>query len=173
MITIQPLSSEYIKHANRLANAVFNTRIVPPSHALEASIDPEKRQHFKQELFNEYTIRLLELRYWIAIDAISEEVTGVIGLYTTEDDHEEAAWISWFCVGETHRGKGVGTQLLEFVLTTARQEGKTYVRLFTSTDPQEAAAQQLYTTLGFRIMEERGRKKRGDYEIFYRELRLT
>ncbi len=100
-------------------------------------------------------------------------MSGIIGLYTTEDDYKKAVWISWFCVGKTHRGKGVGKKLLEFVIGKARQEGHRYVRLFTSTDPKEAAVQSLYSTMGFLIMEERGRKKRGNYEIFYRELRLN
>ncbi len=132
-----------------------------------------KLQHFKQELFDEHAIKLLELQYWISSDTISGEVTGGIGLYTTEDEYNEAVWISWFCEGEVHRGDGVGKRLLEFVIGKAHQKRRRYVRLFTSTDPKEAAAQKLYSAMGFRIMEERGRTKRGNDEIFYREYRLN
>ncbi len=172
MIKIKNITTHYINDANLLANGVFDSREIPPSHALEASIDPAKFEIFKAELFDEHGIALVDLKYWFAVDTQTDDVLGVIGLYSAEDDQEEASWISWFCTGKKHRGKGVGTMLLEHVIAKTRDDMKSYVRLFTSTDPKEAAAQGLYVKMGFRIMEERGRKKRDVYEIFYRELSL-
>ena len=172
MIKIHPLSKDTVQQASNLANNVFSTREVPPSRALEASIDNAKQIQFRKELFEEHKITMLDFNYWVALDSGTEEVSGVIGLYTDQDDHSEAAWISWFCVGEAYRGKGVGGELIDFVVERTTREGKKYLRLFTSTDPNEAAAQKLYEKRGFRIDEKREKRKRGEHEIFYRELKL-
>jgi len=173
MIKIEEISLNNIQKASQLANNVFNSREVLPSVAFEASLNDIKFKLFKKELFDEHEINLIDLDYWVAIDGNSNEVLGVIGLYSTEDDHDESSWISWFCIEKRYRGKRIGTKLLEYVIKRSREDMKSYIRLFTSTDPKEAAAQILYNKMGFRIMEERGRKKRGIYEIFYRELSLN
>ena len=50
-----------------------------------------------------------------------------------------------------YRGQGIGKQLIEFSIEAARGYGKKYLRLYTSTDPNEAAAQFLYEKYGFRV----------------------
>lgn len=172
MISIESLSFDSIEKACDLANEIFSNRVVPPSHALEASLDDNKYMQFKRELFEEHEISLVDLNYWVAVESETHRIVGLIGLYSTEDDHNIASWISWFCVDRETRRKQVGQNLLKFVVRESRKNLKSYLRLFTSTDPNEAAAQILYKNMGFRIMDEKGRKKRGDFEIFYRELQL-
>ncbi|MCL2377486.1 MAG: GNAT family N-acetyltransferase [Defluviitaleaceae bacterium] len=107
-------------------------------------------------------------RYWVALNE-NDEICGTTGLYAEKDDFHEALWLSWFCVNPNMRGQGIGKQLLEFSIDTAREYKKKYLRLYTSDDPNEAAAQFLYEKYGFRIV--RTEKKRG-YTLLYRELAL-
>ena len=51
----------------------------------------------------------------------------------------------------------------------ARAQGKKYFCLYTSTLPNEAAAQGLYEKYGFRVTKE---KNRLFYKMLYRELAL-
>ena len=107
-------------------------------------------------------------RYWVALDE-NDKICGTTGLYSEKADFHEAIWLSWFCVDPDVRGKGIGKQLIEFSIETARGYGKKYLRLYTSDDPNEAAAQFLYEKYGFKLT--RNEQKMG-YVLFYRELEL-
>jgi len=108
------------------------------------------------------------LKYWVALDE-NDKVCGTTGLYSEKNDFHEAIWLSWFCVDPDMRGRGIGKQLIEFSIETARGYKKKYLRLYTSDDPNEAAAQFLYEKYGFNIV--RTEKKRG-YTLMYRERAL-
>ena len=107
-------------------------------------------------------------RYWVALDE-DGKICGTTGLYSEKEDFHEAIWLSWFCVDPAYRGRGIGAQLLEFSIEAARGYDKKYLRLYTSDDPGEAAAQFLYEKHGFRVVDTE--KKRG-YTLFYREREL-
>jgi len=108
------------------------------------------------------------MRYWAALNE-DGEVCGVTGLYAYQRDEAQAVWMAWFCVRPGLRGQGIGKQLIEHAIAEARASGKQFFRLYTSTVPNEAAAQRLYEKYGFRII---GEKKRLLYKTLYRELAL-
>lgn len=76
-------------------------------------------------------------------------VLGTTGLYRYSRDSDQALWVSWFCVDPEARGSGVGQALLHHTVERARTAGFRRLRLYTSTDPNEAAAQRLYEKNGF------------------------
>ena len=107
-------------------------------------------------------------RYWVAVNE-NGDIVGTTGLYSENQDCHEALWLSWFCVAPEARGQGIGKQLIEFSIEKARGYNKKYLRLYTSDDPNEAAAQVLYEKYGFKVV---GTKKKRRYTLLYREREL-
>jgi ribosomal protein S18 acetylase RimI-like enzyme len=105
---------------------------------------------------------------WVAVDE-NNQVCGTTGLYTHRKDEQEANWLSWFCVAPEYRGQGIAKKLLEFSIELTKEQNKRYLRLYTSDDPGEAAAQELYEKYGFKIVR---KQKRSDCTLYYRELEL-
>ena len=105
---------------------------------------------------------------WAAVNN-NDDVCGTTGLYMYKKDEKEAVWLCWFCVDPEHRGQGIGKYLLEFSIEKARESGKAYLRLYTSDDPSEAAAQQLYEKYGLAVVK---KEKHGSDTYLYRELKL-
>ena len=105
-------------------------------------------------------MRLAGVKSMIAFDVYIDDsgaVRGTTGLYQYEKDAQEAAWVAWFCVDPKTRGKGIGQKLIEHTIRMAAQAGFRRVRLYTSTDPNEEAAQRLYEKNGFKkISREKG-----------------
>lgn len=117
-------------------------------------------------------MRLAGVRDIVAFDVYLGDdghIGGTTGLYRYEKDAHEALWVVWFCVDPRLRGKGVGQALIEHTIDRAREAGFPLLRLYTSTDPNEAAAQRLYERNGFR---EIGRKRGLFSTTLYREKRL-
>lgn len=85
--------------------------------------------------------------YWITIEA--DQVQGIIGLYTFSSDEKTTDWLGWFAVRPSFRGRGLGAQLLKHAIKVATQRGKKKLRLYTSTDPNEAQAHVLYRKNSF------------------------
>jgi RimJ/RimL family protein N-acetyltransferase len=84
-------------------------------------------------------------------------VLGTTGLYQYKRDAQEAVWVGLFCVDPKARGKGIGQKLIEHTICLAVQAEVRCVRLYTSTDPNEEAAQRLYEKNGFKeISRKRG-----------------
>lgn len=106
---------------------------------------------------------------WVAVND-NGDVCGTTGFYTTPKDKTEASWLSWFCVDPKQRGLGIGKILLNFSIDKARESNKRFLRLYTSDDPNEAAAQGLYEKHGFKIIK---KKKYISHTILYRELILS
>lgn len=95
----------------------------------------------------------------VAFDVYVDEegnVLGTTGLYCYNRDFDEAVWVGWFCVDPRARGRRIGQALIEHTVARARDAGYQLIRLYTSTDPNEAAAQHFYEKNGF---VEIGRKK--------------
>ena len=110
------------------------------------------------------------LDFWGAVDSQTKALLGTTGLYLYNRDTSEAVWLAWFCVAPEARGKGIGSRLLDFSIDKAQNSGREYLRLYTSDDPREAAAQRLYESRGLKIVRE---KKRLFYTKIYRELQLN
>jgi GNAT superfamily N-acetyltransferase len=84
-------------------------------------------------------------------------VLGTTGLYRYKSDANEAVWVAWFCVDPKARGRGIGQALIDHTVSRARNAGFNRIRLYTSTDPNEEAAQRLYEKNGFKeILRKKG-----------------
>ena len=108
------------------------------------------------------------IKYCAAVNE-NGDVCGTTGLYQYTKDRNDAVWLAWFCVHPDQRGRGTGKQLIEYSINEARKLKKKYFRLYTSTDPNEAAAQILYEKYGFM---EKSRKKTLSHTKIFRELEL-
>lgn len=103
---------------------------------------------------------------------------GVTGFYTRTVGPEDMAWLGWYCVSPLERGKGIGRKILEWTIARAREEGFKTMRLYTSTDPNEREAQNLYEKMGFAVIDTADPyndpeiEGPGNYETFYRERKL-
>lgn len=64
-------------------------------------------------------------------------------MYRYKKDADEAVWVGWFCVDLKARGHGIGQALIEHTVARACDVGFDRIRLYTSTDPNEEAAQRL------------------------------
>ena len=162
VIKIVELDDILIKKAARLVTEVFPSRNLP-----------ERLSFWVYKRRNNPFVRLISfywclLNYWAAVND-NGDVCGICGLYTYKKDEREAVWLGWFCVDPNHRGRGIGKKLIEFSIVEARKHNKKYFRLYTSTDPNEAAAQNLYEKYGFKIT--RREQNRSGARIF-RELKL-
>ncbi len=149
---IVPCSGELMGQAESLVRSVF--RWMTPAERLSFVVIKRPRSAAARLLR-----RLAGVEDQVAFDVYVDEanrVRGTTGLYRYRRDADEAVWVSWFCVAPEARGRGVGQALIEHTVARAREAGFGRVRLYTSTDPNEAAAQQLYEKNGFR---ETGRKR--------------
>jgi len=125
---------------------------------------------------NTFTSRLLMflagVKDLVAFDVYVDEadlVLGTTGLYRYKRDFDRAVWLAWFCVDGGARGCGIGQALIEHSMARARETGFSLMRLYTSTDPNEASAQRLYERNGFM---EVGRKKGLRSTTVFREKKL-
>lgn len=175
-VHIEKLSHQTLKRASEVADQVFlkdsaspDWRYIP-HEGFAVSLEPEKLADYNRKKNGV----LSGLDFWVAIDETSGDVVGTTGIYGLSFDPPDLCWLAWFCVDKKQRGRGIGSQLLNFTIEEARRRGKKILRLYTSTDPNEGSAQKIYEGKCFRIVPELGREKYGTgiYEIFYRELAL-
>jgi len=156
-MNIIPLREQYLDETIQMTNAIFPEDV-------DAEWNPEKS--FKISLQRN---DLATLGYWILLNE-GGEVIGVTGLYQRgNEDPKDLVWLGWYGVCADERGKGLGKELLEWTIEKARSEGYKRLRLYTSTDPNEARAQELYEKVGLKVVEEE--KTDGD-KILYREMKL-
>lgn len=151
---IQKLSKKTLESAVELLERVFPYETDPRLWPT-ASID----KIAYKELFLEHGVD--RLQYWVLCD--TGKVIGMTGLYIYND--KDDAWLGWFCIDSEQRLRGLGSRLLTFSINKAKEWGATNLRLYTSDDPNEAAAQKLYEQFGFTIYDQE--KKDVDI-IFYR-----
>jgi GNAT superfamily N-acetyltransferase len=143
------LTQDLIPSAQHLVNAVF------PQQSLSERLSFWSYRH-RDSLPMKLLFRLAGidelLGYWVAVSEEQHEVLAITGLYSYVNDAEEAVWLGWFCVAPSARHMGLGGRMLDFAIEKARTTGKRCFRLYTSTSPNEAAAQQLYERKGFRLV---------------------
>jgi GNAT superfamily N-acetyltransferase len=161
-IRIRPLSRQNLCAAQRLVDENFGHYPWLHRRLFFSVSDPQ--------FFYRWTLsvgwQITSLSDWVALDTDTDRVIGTVGVYTYRKDNNEACWLSWFCVDSGFRALGIGKKLLQFAIQLARQAGKKYLRLYTSTHPSEATAQSLYEKSGFQIT---GRES----ERIYLELDLS
>ncbi len=82
---------------------------------------------------------------------LQDQVVGVTGLYQDKYGWPGILWINWLYVNASHRGRGIGTALLNFTIETARELGCRKLYLDTSSDAIYSAATALYERSGFTL----------------------
>ena len=142
---IIPCSSDLLRQAELLVHRVF------PSMSLveRLSFVVIKRP---QSLMGRLLMKLAGIKDVVAFDVFHDDagkVIGKTGLYRYRKDATEALWVAWFCVAPETRGMGVGQKLIEHTVQLAITKGYQKLRLYTTTDPNEEAAQRLYEKNGF------------------------
>ncbi|PTY02144.1 hypothetical protein DB347_24800 [Opitutaceae bacterium EW11] len=90
---------------------------------------------------------LSEVRAWAAKE--EERVIGLLSLYDYGQTPDET-WLAWYGVSTEVRGRGLGCQLLDWVIATAKRERKAVLRLWTTVEEEYAVALRLYAQRGFR-----------------------
>jgi len=111
------------------------------------------------------------VQYWVAKDNTTGQVYGTVGLYTRADD-PDAYWGGWMCVDPRERGKAIGHELMMGALAEAKSRGdRLYARLYTSTDPNEARANEMYDRSGLLVYKEEYDPVTG-YTRLYRQVPL-
>lgn len=136
---IEQLEPGALEEAQNVAAELF-----PWEHehhtALRAALFPDAHSDFLRAR------RLNAARFWIA--RYEGRVAGLAGLY---DYHEMPSdvWLSWYGLLPAARGRGHGGRLLDWVIRTARAEGRTVLRLWTTVEDEYSFAIQLYQKRGF------------------------
>lgn len=166
-MNIIPLSKKYLEETIKMVNSVF-----PDDVKEEWSPDRSFRlgMRFSEDLETGKADWFKKLGYWIVLDDVTGEVVGSTGLYQPGDevdDDMDAVWVGWYCVRGDQRGKGLGRELLEWTIQKAKNEGYKKLKLYTSTDPNEARAQELYEKVGLKIVGQEPGKS--GYKTLYRE----
>ena len=160
---IEALSWANVRRAAALAGRVFEPELLSPRLAFWASL-----------LLPDVVLRCLgyrNLQYWVAVADDNEgKVLGTTGLYSTRKDRYEARWLGWFCVAPEQRGQGLGARLLDHAIAEACREGAKLLRVETSDDADEAAAQRLYESRGLTVRKVQATSR--GYSKVYRELLL-
>jgi len=162
-IRIVPLSPATLGQALALITDTF--RLTPdeaPKLELEESVEPGR-----------YTAALAKKgmsdpRYWVAL--YHGHVAGVTGIYFNPLDRDEAVWGGWTAYDPKLRSSVSRAKLLllQKMIIEARGTGRNLLRLYTSTDPQEMAANRLYDRVGLKVYRTEPMEQ-GDGMVLYRQ----
>lgn len=140
-------------------------------------IFPDDRNDFVRH-YNEYVNKDIsdwrEVRYWkyYCVRNDKSEIVAITGLYNEKDKHaEDEVWLGWFGVIPKCRGMGIGREVLEWSIKEAKQLGYKKLKLWTTTYPDEANAQELYEKVGLKIFHKE-KYPNTEYEKLYREIVL-
>lgn len=140
-IQIQPLYLSTLNSAIVLRDTVFPDLGKHEDKTLHASLNPSNYQVHQK-------LGISDLDYWTAIDSNSQNISGLVGLYTEHDDLD-AIWLGWYCVDPRYRGYKIGSRLLTFAIEEAKRRGKNTLHLYTTTDEEYATARMQYEKNGF------------------------
>jgi ribosomal protein S18 acetylase RimI-like enzyme len=81
---------------------------------------------------------------------VENEILGVIG-YSQDEYRISNYWLGWFYVHREYQGKGIGRELLEYILNELQQIGAKTIFVDTSSDALYRRALAIYLKSGFRI----------------------
>ena len=165
-MSIMPCSNDLMGQAEALVRSVF-VWMSPVERLSFVAI------RYPKSVAVRYLMGLAGIKDMIAFDVYvdgADLVLGTTGLYCYKNDATEAVWVAWFCVDPKARGRGIGQALIDHTVSRARNAGFNRIRLYTSTDPNEAAAQRLYEKNGFKEI----RRKKGMFTTtIFREKTLN
>ncbi|MDP3445520.1 MAG: GNAT family N-acetyltransferase [Ignavibacteria bacterium] len=156
-IHILPLNESTLHATTVLRDTIFTGLNRVESETLRTSLSPEN-YHIRKKL------AISELAYWTAIDPLTQNVVGLVGLYTENDDEDDTVWLGWYCVDSRYRGHKIGSKLLELAINEAKAQNKKYLNLYTTTDDEYATACVQYEKIGFKHYK--SEKKNLFYRLF-------
>jgi len=110
----------------------------------ELSPDPQKQRRALEIILRDAS----RARIYVARDGGAIVAMAALHFTTSTAEGGKVAWFEDCIVRPEHRRKGIGKDLLEFVIAQARAEGALRVMLLT--DGDNASAQALYRKSGFR-----------------------
>ncbi len=161
-LIFEPISEARFDEALALALGVFPDHRQDIEAPYRSSMDP-KHPYWKQRRF---------VRYYVVIDTDTDKIVAVTGLYDRNEYPEDEIWLGWFATLPAVRGQGIGRKTLEWTMNKARELGYKKFKLYTSTDPNEAAAQNLYESVGLKIYKREPSEDYPEEEILYRGMDL-
>jgi GNAT superfamily N-acetyltransferase len=155
-------------HLNNYRTIPLSNELLNDAIALIETIFPYKpdQKNAKWSLADSLTHPNSDKQYWLAIN-LDGLIIGIMGLYNDSSD-PTTAWLGCFGVHPQHRRLGLGSVLLQFATSEAKERGFSTLRLYSSFDENESASHHLYRKQGF--IETRSDKK-ADKIFFLRKLR--
>ena len=129
-----------IKKINRFSKRAFETvsRLLPQ---LSSYAELPTRQYFKSILASE------NIHFFIA-ELDKKQIVGMLTIATYKTPSGIKVWIEDVVVDESHRGKGIGKELMLFAINYSKSLGAKDIRL--TSRPSRIAANELYSKLGFK-----------------------
>lgn len=91
-------------------------------------------------------LRQPEISFWTIWEG-----DALLGCGALKDLGEHACEIKSMRTATAHRGKGVGAEMLNHILSVARERGMNRIHLETGSQPQFAPARALYASHGFSV----------------------
>jgi GNAT superfamily N-acetyltransferase len=140
---IEPLQPSALDDARKVAAELFPWE-TDHHTALGAALFPEAHSEFMSPR------RLAAARFWTA--RVDGRVAGLAGLYDYTGMPTET-WLSWFGLLPVARGRGHGGKLLDWIIHTVHEDGRSVLRLWTTVEDEYRTAIRLYQQRGF-IAEE-------------------
>ena len=173
MIRIKNLEKKYLNQACDLLRKVFPEDDIAPE-SFNASLNKKKFEDFIKK-----SPLTRSLQFYVALNE-KDQVIGTAGLYSLKEDYKDSYWLGWYCVDPEERGMGLGRKLLDYCIDKAKNEGKIYLKLRMSNDPEEKKAQRIYEMNEFYTYEddseyikEQKKKKDGGYDKIFRRKKLN
>lgn len=161
---IAPLTESHLDECIEIAKNTFPTDDIEKIK-LEflASIFPNR---YKEELKE---IGIEKTRYYVGI--LDNKVKGFAGMYYVPEE-PDVVWGGWMASqsGSSKKDLKMKIYFLWKVCFEARQTGRKYFRLYTSSHPNEASANRIYDNIGLTIYK----TEKGDlYDIYYRQAEMV
>ena len=132
-----------IKKINRFSERTFEavSRLLPQ---LSSEAVLLSRQYFKSILASE------SIHFFIA-EIDKRQIAGMLTIAAYKTPSGIKVWIEDVVVDESHRGRGIGKELMVFAIDYSKSLGAKDIRL--TSRPSRIAANELYLKLGFKKYE--------------------
>lgn len=130
---IVSLSKDRIDHAILLIKAIFPYK--------------QDQKNAKWSFIDSLTQDNSDKEYWVAVTP-EGDIVGITGLYKDRKD-KNVVWLGWFGVHPDYRRLGLGSQLLGFATSIAKERKYSTLKLYSSFDENERRAHNLYRKKGF------------------------
>lgn len=106
--------------------------------------------HLDMQTFAQRVFVARATGYRMFVGEYDDEIVGVIGIMPNHNLHDGfVTYIEHVVIDDQHRGKGFGTQLIEFAENRAREEGCYLIELDTDLGADKAEA--LYKKNGYKM----------------------